>query len=131
MPRRCTISSGATCRRPSWRRSSGTSRRAQIGRHGGGGVPRHKAQEEPFVFQRNTGRWLKAASLPVPGGGRLRLWRDVTAEHDRESSETATPRAVAALDVAYAVFDRDGCFVTANKRYHEFFPDTGDLLQAN
>ena len=104
-----------------------TAELAQIERHVAAGVARHQAQEEPFVFQRNTGRWLKAASLPVPGGGRLRLWRDVTAEHDRESSETATPRAVAALDVAYAVFDRDGCFVTAKKRYHEFFPHIGDL----
>ena len=107
-----------------------TAELSQIDRHVAAGVARHQAQEEPFVFQRNTGRWLKAASLPMPGGGRLRLWRDVTAEHDRESSETATPRAVAALDVAYAVFDRDGCFVTANKRYQEFFPDIGDLLQS-
>ena len=101
---------------------------ANVDKHVAAAVARHRAQEVPFVFQRNSGRWLKVASLPMPNGGRLRIWRDVTAEHARTSGEMTTPHAVAALDVAYAVFDREGRFVSAHKRYHEFFPDIGDLV---
>jgi len=92
------------------------------------GVQRHRAQRVPFVFQRSNGRWLKVASLPLAEGGRLRLWRDVTASRSGAAT-MPTARALAALDVAYAVFDRAGRFVTANKRYQELFPGLGDLIE--
>ena len=50
-------------------------------RHVAAGVIRHRSQRVPFVFQRKSGRWLKVVSLPTPDGGRIRMWRDVTAEH--------------------------------------------------
>ena len=99
---------------------------ARLDEHVRAGVERHHAQQVPFVFQRRSGRWLKVASLPLPGGGRVRVWRDVTTEQAAAAPTTA--RAVAALDVAYAVFERNGRFLTANKRYHELFPSLGHLV---
>ena len=33
------------------------------------GIQRHRTQVQPFAFEHH-GRWLRAASLPVPGAGR-------------------------------------------------------------
>jgi signal transduction histidine kinase len=99
----------------------------QLDRHVAAGIARHHSQQVPFVFQRKSGRWLKVASLPTAHGGRLRLWRDVTIEQSGAQQPT-TARAVAAIDVAYAVFDGEARFVGANKRYQELFPDIGDLV---
>ncbi|MCU0985037.1 MAG: PAS-domain containing protein [Acetobacteraceae bacterium] len=101
--------------------------------HIAAGVRRHLTQEQPFVFQRRSGRWLKVASLPLAEGGRIRLWRDVTPDQTglapgRAGREMA--RAVAAIDTAYAAFDRAGLFVTANKRYLELFPSLGGLMSS-
>lgn len=101
--------------------------------HVAAGVRRHLAQELPFVFQRRSGRWLKVASLPLAAGGRIRLWRDVTPEQTGQAPGRAgreTARAVAAIDTAYAAFDRAGGFVTANKRYLDLFPALGGLMAA-
>ena len=95
-------------------------------RHVAAGVARHRSQQLPFVFQRKSGRWVRVASLPIATGGRVRVWRDVTVEQSGAQQRT-TARAVAAIDVAYALFDAEGGFVSANKRYHELFPDIGDL----
>ena len=43
------------------------------------GIGRHRAQERPFVFV-HRGRSIRVASLPLPGIGRVRLWRDETPE---------------------------------------------------
>lgn len=43
------------------------------------GVARHRAQQRPFVFQ-HLGRELRVASLPLPGVGRIRLWREQRAD---------------------------------------------------
>jgi PAS domain-containing protein len=105
----------------------------KLEQHVAAAVRRHLTQEQPFVFQRRSGRWLKVASLPLSGGGRIRLWRDVTPEQTGQPQSRAgreTARALAALDTAYAVFDRSGTFVTANKRYMELFPDLGDRMAA-
>ena len=97
-------------------------------RHVTAGVDRHREQRVPFVFQRKNGRWLKVASLALADGGRVRIWRDVTAEHAGGQQLPTTARAIAMLDVAYAVFDSGRRFITANKRYQELFPEIGDLV---
>jgi PAS domain-containing protein len=37
------------------------------------GIKRHQSQQRPFNFQHN-GIWLTVASLPLPDGGRIRVW---------------------------------------------------------
>lgn len=105
------------------------SQRERIDRHVEAAVQRHRAQTAPFTFQLRSGRWLKVASLPLPGGGRVRLWRD-TSEEQPTGTRRSADRAAASLDVGYAVFDATGRFVTANKRYQELFPGIGDLVNA-
>ena len=46
----------------------------QIDRYIEEGVARHRAQQRPFAFE-HRGRRLMVASLPVPGIGRIRVWR--------------------------------------------------------
>ncbi|MEM7255183.1 MAG: PAS-domain containing protein [Pseudomonadota bacterium] len=98
-----------------------------LDRHVKAGVARHRSQRMPFVFQRKSGRWLKVASLPLGGGGRVRVWRDVTGEQ-ADATRPSSAQAAAALDVGYAVFDAAGGFLSANKRYQELFPGLGDLI---
>lgn len=74
------------------------------------GVARHQAQQQPFVFN-HDGRQLRVASLPLPGIGRIRLWRD-----ESNGGPPAAPSAfshLADLDSA-ALFDHvaDGFMVT-------------------
>ncbi|MDM0087315.1 MULTISPECIES: GGDEF domain-containing protein [unclassified Variovorax] len=48
------------------------------------GLARHHAQQRPFVFE-HEGRSLCVASLPLPGVGRIRLWKEQeTAERGDE-----------------------------------------------
>src|SRR3954463_2937516 len=46
----------------------------EIERYIQGAVARHHAQVQPFEFEHHGTR-LRVSSLPVPGGGRLRVWR--------------------------------------------------------
>ncbi|WP_019013693.1 hybrid sensor histidine kinase/response regulator [Elioraea tepidiphila] len=105
------------------------SQRDRLERHVEAAVQRHRTQTAPFTFQLRSGRWLKVASLPMPAGGRVRLWRD-TSEEQPATTRRSADRALASLDVGYAVFDGAGRFVTANKRYQELFPGIGDLVNA-
>ncbi|MFC7476394.1 ATP-binding protein [Dankookia sp. GCM10030260] len=40
------------------------------------GVARHRAQTQPFIFE-HRGQWVRVASQPVPGLGRLRVWTPI------------------------------------------------------
>lgn len=105
------------------------SQRDRLERHVEAAVQRHRTQTAPFTFQLRTGRWLKVASLPMQAGGRVRLWRD-TSEEQPATTRRSADRALASLDVGYAVFDGAGRFVTSNKRYQDLFPGIGELISA-
>lgn len=53
------------------------------------GVARHRAQQRPFIFEHRGSR-LKVASLPLPGAGRIRIWKRV---QDGDATATPTLRA--------------------------------------
>jgi signal transduction histidine kinase len=42
------------------------------------GIARHRAQTQPFVFE-HRGRWVRVASKPLPGLGRMRIWTPIAA----------------------------------------------------
>lgn len=81
-----------------------------IDRHIEKAVARHRLQSRPIAFE-HGGRWLTAASLPLPGLGRIRIWR---------AGENALPQgdAVAVPEGLFsdgvALFDHvaDGVMVT-------------------
>ena len=62
----------------------------EIERYIADGLARHRMQSRPFVFE-HRGQWLRVASLPLPGGGRIRVWTPIAAP----TEATVTPRAPA------------------------------------
>ncbi|MGJ7581324.1 PAS-domain containing protein [Variovorax sp. RHLX14] len=62
----------------------------QIDRYIEEGVARHRAQQRPFAFE-HRGKRLLVASLPVPGVGRIRIWR-----LDHDQAQDQSPRNEAA-----------------------------------
>jgi diguanylate cyclase (GGDEF)-like protein len=70
------------------------------------GVARHRGQQRPFEFE-HRGRRLRVSSLPVPGLGRVRVWREL------QGGDVAAP-AGTLLD-GTEVFDHlaDGVMVAA------------------
>ncbi|MES2991925.1 MAG: PAS-domain containing protein [Pseudomonadota bacterium] len=43
------------------------------------GLARHRTQRAPYEFF-HDGKWLRVTSLPLPGVGRVRLWKEIGAE---------------------------------------------------
>lgn len=84
--------------------------RPAIERYVAEGIARHQAQQQPFVFN-HDGRQLRVASLPLPGIGRVRLWRDES--HGGHPAVASAFSDLADLDRA-ALFDHvaDGFMVT-------------------
>ncbi|MGI4777676.1 MAG: PAS-domain containing protein [Janthinobacterium lividum] len=82
------------------------------------GVARHRTQQRPFAFE-HRGRRLLVASLPVPGIGRVRIWR-----HDEGTSplDAAASMAIERLNLpdvdGTALFDHvaDGVMVSGADR---------------
>ncbi|WP_349741548.1 PAS-domain containing protein [Roseateles cavernae] len=74
------------------------------------GVARHRLQNRPFAFE-HGGRWLTAASLPLPGVGRIRLWR--AGEHAvPQGGPIAVPEGLFSDGVALFDHVADGVMVT-------------------
>ena len=51
------------------------------------GIARHRTQTQPYVFE-HRGQWVRVASQPVPGIGRLRIWTPIA-----PPAEAAAPAA--------------------------------------
>ena len=85
------------------------------------GVARHRSQTQPFVFQ-HRGQWLRVASLPSEGAGRVRIWTPLaspTGAIPWNRPGTATGDEDPFLDhVADGVLllDADGRIVKANEQ---------------
>jgi len=95
-----------------------------IDRYVADGIERHQFQRLPFVFE-HRGQWLRVASLPVPGVGRLRLWVPITGPDAGEGMSYAltvdapVQQNPAIADVADGLMLRSaaGPIQTVNKRF--------------
>ena len=78
------------------------------------GLVRHRAQQRPFVFE-HRGRRLCVASLPLPGVGRVRLWKEDAVEGAEVISVFGSLSGAPQVDGA-ALFDHvpDGVMVTGS-----------------
>ncbi len=76
------------------------------------GVARHRAQQQPFVFE-HRGVRLRVASLPLPGIGRIRIWQP-EASREPGAGECGPPLPDAPPIDGTALFDHvaDGVMVT-------------------
>ncbi|MGJ7542116.1 PAS-domain containing protein [Variovorax sp. LT1R16] len=80
------------------------------------GLARHHAQQRPFVFE-HEGRSLCVASLPLPGVGRIRLWKEEEAAERGSEVISAFGSLSGAPEVdGTALFDHvaDGVMVTGS-----------------
>lgn len=84
--------------------------RGQLDRFVAEGLQRHRAQHRPFAFE-HRGRCLWVSSLPMPGIGRVRMWRE---EGGVQLSGSAGTSGIAGLD-SQALLDHmpDGVMITS------------------
>jgi PAS domain S-box-containing protein len=89
------------------------------------GVARHQLQSHPFEFE-HRGVRLQASSLPVPGHGRIRVWRalDPLPPEARAGKDFTVDLGTRMLDYvpeALVVSDRDARIVWMNASFCELF----------
>ena len=83
---------------------------ANAGRYVSEGIARHRSQRAPYEFFHN-GIWLRVASLPVPGIGRVRFWQELRPRTESaESPDDATTRFLVTTNALDEV--ADGVMVT-------------------
>ena len=61
------------------------------------GVARHRTQSRPFTFMHGTRRYL-VSSLPLPGVGRIRIWRPDETQPEAPAETTPAIEGAALLD---------------------------------
>jgi len=98
---------------------------ADIERHVADGVSRHTLQRLPFVFE-HRGRWLRVASLPVPGVGRIRIWTRIASPEALDTMRDTLSRVVPEGEMVPAIEDvadglmlrsRNGTIRAVNRRF--------------
>ena len=94
---------------------------------------RHPAAPHQFERVRPDGTPLEIRGGPMPGGGFVTTYTDISA---RRRAEAEVQRASAllrgsidALDDAYALFDADDRMVLCNQPYRDLYPLCADLIQ--
>ena len=91
-----------------------------------------KPQSEKYRRPTRDGRVIEVSSAPMPGGGLVTTFTDVTEEE--RSKQTAVEyrqileSAVDALDEAFVIFDRDDRLFYCNEQYRQIYPTSSDLL---
>ncbi len=112
-----------------------TEEQAHIEHHVTDGIARHALQRLPFVFQHH-GRWLRVASLPMPGVGRVRIWTPIAPPDAIDTMRDTLSRVVPETGVFSAIEDvadgvmlrtRDGMIRAVNRRFVALYrldPDT-------
>lgn len=86
-------------------------------------------------YRRTTrdGRVIEVSSAPMPGGGLVTTFTDVTEEERSKQAAVEYRRilegAVDALDEAFVIFDRDDRLFYCNEQYLRTYPKSADLLK--
>ncbi|MGG5810200.1 ATP-binding protein [Falsiroseomonas sp. CW058] len=104
-----------------------------IDRHVADGVARHQRQAWPFEFQ-HRGQWMRVASLPVEGVGRLRIWTPTAAPRDpgavaRRLADGGRDALVTSIDhIVDGLMMRDaaGRITMVNRRFAALYRLSGE-----
>jgi diguanylate cyclase (GGDEF)-like protein len=75
------------------------------------GVARHRSQLAPHAFE-HRGRRLRVASLGLPGGGRVRVWAELSAAAAPSADGSGHPTALQLEGVKLFEYMADGVMVT-------------------
>ena len=90
---------------------------------------------EPHQFERirPDGTPLEIRGGPMPGGGFVTTYTDISARHRAEAEVKRVGAllrgSIDALDGAYALFDPDDRLVLCNQRYRDLYPLAAEFMQ--
>lgn len=88
------------------------------------GVDRHRRQSRPFTFT-HRGRRLRVASLPLPDGGRMRIWLSLSSEAQR--AQTSPEWGEIPIDLleyladGAMVLDKDDRIIASNMEFRRLY----------
>ncbi len=86
-----------------------------------------------FRRERLDGTILEVRGAPLPGGGFVTTYTDVTAEHrsqqELEEYKRILHSAMEALDEAFVIFDQDDRLLYCNEKYRQLYATSADLIQ--
>ena len=91
------------------------------------GVTRHMQQQQPFEFTHH-GRTVKVASLPLPDGGRVRMWREVRRPDAQRSSTIPAFDLLDHIPDGACVTDASARIVIANAEFRRLYDVPSDLV---
>lgn len=94
------------------------------------GVERHANLREPFVFQTKLGVWLTVAPLRLPCGRCVKVWNEITPRFADAGEYRDLLDSITAINIGFAMFDRDGRYVFSNHRLSELLPRAVHLFTA-
>ena len=98
------------------------------------GLERHRIQQHPYNFQ-HRGVWLTVASLPLPDGGRIRVWTRLTNASSLDDEQPAlstllyasileSPKVVDLFECmadGVMIVDRQGKITSVNNKFAELY----------
>ncbi|MBH9551761.1 PAS-domain containing protein [Inhella gelatinilytica] len=97
-------------------------------------VERARGPASPHQFERTrpNGKILEVRGGPLPGGGFVTTYTDITSRRQAESEAQRAGdllrHAIDALDEAFVLYDPDDRLVFCNERYRQTYPVIADLI---
>jgi len=114
---------------------------AERGEYGPGDMQEHinerlklarKFEAHEFTRERPDGTVLEIRGTPIPDGGFVTTYTDITrrvrAEEEAEVARNKLIDAIAVMDEAFVYFDADDKLVMCNEKYREYYPKSADLF---
>jgi signal transduction histidine kinase/CheY-like chemotaxis protein len=89
---------------------------------------------EPHLFtrERPDGTVLEIRGAPLPGGGFVTTYSDITvrvrAEREAREARSSLLEAIAVMDEGFVYFDKDDKLALCNDQYREYYPLSADLF---
>ncbi len=92
-----------------------------------------KFEAHEFTRTRPNGTILEIRGTPVPGGGFVTTYSDVTrrerAEREAKDARNQLVDALEVMDEAFVIFDPDDNLLMCNDKYREYYPHSADLFE--
>lgn len=83
--------------------------------------------------QRPDGTWVEIRSGPMPDGGRVITYMDISsrkrAQQEAETNERILREAIGALNEAFALYDPQDRLVFCNEKYREVYAHSVDIIK--
>ena len=90
-----------------------------------------KAEPHDFVRERPDGTILEIRGTPIPNGGFVTTYTNITrrvrAEQEAREARASLEDALSVMDEAFVYYDAEDKMVLCNDKYHEYYPKSVDL----